>query len=1114
MHNFNTIKAKLEAFTKRFYTNELLKGIILFFAIGLLYFLFTLFIEYILWLNTAARTILFWLFIIVEIALLIKFIVMPIAKLFKLKKGINYVEASKIIGNHFPEVNDKLLNILQLENNQNQTELLLASIEQKATELKPIPFKLAVNFKDNIKYLKYAAIPVLILLVTFLTDNLNWFSKSYDRVVHYKTAFEPPAPFQFIVDNANLQTVENKDYKLVVKTVGDFVPENVKITYNNESYFLKQTNLNTFEYTFTQPKQAVNFSLSANKVTSKSYTLNIINAPLLLNFNMHLKYPNYIKKKPEILKGTGNALVPEGTKITWKLNTKSTDFVNFISNDTVKFLKSNNNFETSKTVLNNLNYSISTNNEHLKNYENLNFNIDVIKDQFPELKVDVKTDTTDAQTLYFHGKATDDYGFTKLQLVYYPTDDETDKKSINIPFSTSNAISFISAFPNTIPVKDGVSYSLYFQITDNDYVNKYKSVKSHVFNYRKRTKDEDTEKQLQDQSKTINQLNKSLEKFNTQEKSLEAITKTQKEKQNLSFNDKKTLESFLKRQKQQDEMMKNFSKKLKDNFEDFQQDRPTDAFKEDLKKRLNDNEEQLKKDEKLLEELEKLQDKISKEDLVKKLDDLAKQNKNKKRSLQQLLELTKRFYVEKKLETLKDNLSKISEEQEKLSKDESNTNSKEKQEQLNKAFEDFTKALDDLKKDNENLKKPFDIPQDKLEENEIKKEQKEATNALNNQEEQQNNQKQKAQQKQKNAAKKMKQMLSKMQSSIQMNAGEQMQEDMEMLRQILDNLVLFSFDQEALMNKFKNINENHNKYASHLKNQYNLKEHFQHIDDSLFALSTRQPKLSEDVNKEITEVYFNIDKAISLFADNNLYQGVSNQQFAITAANNLADFLSNVLDNMQENMNMSAGQGSGDQQLPDIIMSQEQLNQMMKDTMNDSQKKGEQKKGNQEGNKPGDKSGEKNDGNQGSQNASNGSKPNEDLNGKLFEIYQKQQQLRQDLEEQINKQGLKGNSNHLLKQMEDIELELLNKGFTNNTLNKMLNLKHQLLKLDKAAHEQGEENKRESKTNNNNFSNPSNNQLNKAKEYFNTIEILDKQAVPLQNIYKKKVQQYFNKGND
>ena len=41
--------------------------------------------------------------------------------------------------------------------------------------------------------------------------------------------------------------------------------------------------------------------------------------------------------------------------------------------------------------------------------------------------------------------------------------------------------------------------------------------------------------------------------------------------------------------------------------------------------------------------------------------------------------------------------------------------------------------------------------------------------------------------------------------------GEQTAEDIEMLRQILENLLLFSFDQESLMNTFERIDIDNNK---------------------------------------------------------------------------------------------------------------------------------------------------------------------------------------------------------------------------------------------------------------------------------------------------------------
>ena len=155
MSGFIKIKQKLHYFTRKYYVNELIKGTILFLSLGFLYLYFTLFLEAFLWLKPIFRTFLFWLFIVVEVFLLVRFIAIPVFKLIGLRKGISLENASRIIGNHFPEVKDKLLNILQLNESNNQSDLLLASINQKAKELQPIPFLKAVDFRKNTKYLKY-----------------------------------------------------------------------------------------------------------------------------------------------------------------------------------------------------------------------------------------------------------------------------------------------------------------------------------------------------------------------------------------------------------------------------------------------------------------------------------------------------------------------------------------------------------------------------------------------------------------------------------------------------------------------------------------------------------------------------------------------------------------------------------------------------------------------------------------------------------------------------------------------------------------------------------------------------------------------------------------------
>lgn len=207
------------------------------------------------------RTILFVLFILVESFLLIRFVAFPIFKLFKLQKGINFNEASSIIGTHFTEVDDKLINFLQLSenNNQDKSELLLASIDQKAKLLSPIPFSNAINFNVNKKYLPLAILPILFFLFFYVSGNSYVISQSFERVVNFKKQFLPPAPFKLVVLNKELQTEQNIDYIIKVKSEGKIIPENVMINIGSESYFMESNGRGEFQYKIEKPNSNVTF---------------------------------------------------------------------------------------------------------------------------------------------------------------------------------------------------------------------------------------------------------------------------------------------------------------------------------------------------------------------------------------------------------------------------------------------------------------------------------------------------------------------------------------------------------------------------------------------------------------------------------------------------------------------------------------------------------------------------------------------------------------------------------------------------------------------------------------------------------------------------------------
>ncbi|WP_428223935.1 hypothetical protein [Flavobacterium sp.] len=1111
MDSKSIIFSKLEAFIKKFYTNELIRGSLFFVGLGLLYFLFTSFIEYFLWLQSSGRTILFWTFIAVEVFLLARFILFPIFKLFKIQKGLGYAEASKIIGTHFPNVNDKLTNFLQLTQDKNQSELLLASIEQKALSLQPIPFSNAIDFKKNKKFLPLAILPLLIIASFFISGKQEYIAQGMSRVVNYDKHFTPPAPFQLAV-SSNLVTEQNKDFILEVVATGKVLPDKAVIVLGDENYFMEAKGNGKFSYTFEKPMADQSFHIESNEVISPEYTLKVTTVPAVENFEMLLNFPSYLSKKNEVLRGTGNAIIPEGTTVHWKIKATATQNIDFKANESLsRFQFTNNQFVLSKNIRQNTEYQIFTSNKSVKNYEKLTYALQIIKDQHPSIKVEQVPDSLRNGKPYVVGQISDDYGFSRLGIVYYPQDNSKLAKRGTIAFKQGVYDKFVFAFPGTLPINEGVAYEYYFEVSDNDAVNGFKTVKSSVFSHREATQAEKQESFLEQQHENINSLSKTLKAQEKQQSEMEKLQQAGKEKKELDYKDQQKINDFIKREKQQEELMKQFSEKVKENLDKFH---PTknDPKKEELEKRLDNVDKDLEKNKKLLDELKELNQKLEHEELFEKIEKFQQKSKNQSKSLEQLVELTKRYYVEQKAKQLADKLEKLAEKQEQLS--DSKENSEEKQNEINKEFDKLQQELNALEKENKGLKKPLDIPTDKQKQESIDSDLKNASNELKK------NNASKASPKQKSASRKMKQMAQSMESDMQGGEKEQMNEDIKMLRQIVDNLLKFSFSQEKLMNSFKAVKGNATSLSKLIKNQQDLKYQFKHVDDSLFAMSLRNPKIGEKITNEIGNVYYHTDKAIDYFTDNQIGRGTASQQYTFTSANTLANMLSEVLNSMQMSMSgmgqgspkPGKGQGSG-MQLPDIIMRQEELGKKM--GQGKPQKAGDGKSGSDgnpkdgQGNKPSGKSGSVQSGSSSGEQGQDGEGDAKDV----LDILKQQQQLRDALEKELERNGLGQQGKNALEQMKQIEKQLINKGFTQQVVQKALNLKYELLKLQQAAQQQHQDEKREGTTNTKDFQNVAPALPQKLQDYLNSIEILNRQSLPLRSQFNKRIQEYF-KNND
>ena len=223
-NDYNILIQKLNRFIRKYYKNLMLKGLILSLSIVLALFLLVDIIEYFAWTSIVARTIIFYSFLGSVLIVLIGYIIVPGLKLARIGKTLSNADAAKLIGEHFPDVSDKLLNTLQLGNlasnggDHEDYALLEASIEQRAATLNPIPFRKAIDMRKNVHYLRYFVPPLLILLAV-LVISPAFITEPSRRIVNHSTYFEKPLPYSLTIENDKLVgIITDRDLRLAVNS--------------------------------------------------------------------------------------------------------------------------------------------------------------------------------------------------------------------------------------------------------------------------------------------------------------------------------------------------------------------------------------------------------------------------------------------------------------------------------------------------------------------------------------------------------------------------------------------------------------------------------------------------------------------------------------------------------------------------------------------------------------------------------------------------------------------------------------------------------------------------------------------------------------------------------
>jgi len=272
---------------------------------------------------------------------------------------------------------------------------------------------------------------------------------------------------------------------------------------------------------------------------------------------------------------------------------------------------------------------------------------------------------------------------------------------------------------------------------------------------------------------------------------------------------------------------------------------------------------------------------------------------------------------------------------------------------------------------------------------------------------------------------------------------------MEALRQLLENLVGLSFDQEDLIEGLRKTKINTPKYVEGVQEQYKLKDDFKLIEDSLQELSKRVYQIESFVTEKVTEVKVNIRESIDNLEERRIPQANDHQQRSMQNVNDLALMLSEVMNQMQQQMSSmmsgsqmcnkpgKSGQGKkGKVPMDKISQGQKSLNDQMKQMKEGLEKAGKGKAQ---------------------------SKQFAKMAAKQAALRKALRDAKKEMQEQGQGKGAK-ELEGILDQMDKIEIDLVNKRLTNEMLKRQEQIMTRLLEAEKAQREREYDNKRKAES--------------------------------------------------
>jgi hypothetical protein len=860
----------------------------------------------------------------------------PLLRTIGLLASDDDLAVARRVGAHFPGIRDRLLDALQLYQEREALQekyspaLIDASFADLYENIRPLAFTASVS-TARLRPVRTAVLSAAGLFLLALLLSPSGFLSSANRLLHYGEAFAAPKTIEFVVEPGNAEIVRGESVTITVHTLGSPVSALSLLTRQHgqmefDTQLLKLSDGGVFKTVLANMKGTTEYSVSAEKVTSPTFTITVLDRPLIRALQLKIVSPAYTRIPPKIPEeNIGDISAYPGSAVTVLLGaSKELSAASLLFHDStvVRLSAKGSNASGQFTVRKNGSYHLLLKDrDGLPNLDPVEYTVKVIPDEYPTaaiLSPARNLDLTGEMKLELFLRVKDDFGFSRLRLLYRlaaskyekPADEFTaleiplgrkDLSPLDLPFHWDLA-------PLNLVPEDAIAYAV--EVFDNDNVSGPKSGRSETYLVRLPSLEEVFSDVAENHQQSMESMKDVAKETEQMKKDIDEMQREMK-KSTMDWQQQKKSEQMAQRYEQMKKKLEEASRKLDETVKKMEENKLLSNETLEKYMELQKLMEQLNSPE-LQEALKKLQQSMkqpSPEQMKQAMEQLKFSEEQFRSSLERTIELLKRIHIEQKLDELVKRAEELAREQ-KAVKEQSAKSGEEKRNEMAKRQSDLEQQASSMEKEAAALQKkmeefPKEMPVDEMAKAQDAFQKKQTGSKMQKAAQKMQagemNSAGKDQQEAEEDLKEFAEDMKQVQKSLQ---EKQQKQVINQMRKQVQNMVELSKRQESLKEETKSLDPNSQRFRENAEAQNEVLSDLGNVANAVGELGKKTFAISPDMGREIGNAMRQMNQAMEDMENRNPGGSSQKQGEAMSSLNLAAMMMQNALNGM-----LQGGQG-------------------------------------------------------------------------------------------------------------------------------------------------------------------------------------------------------------